>query len=137
MDLEAVRRFLLSTHGDTITETLRCADAVSEAWEDETVTDRAQVVKPLYALLTQRGVLDRYPAMLAGAVEAGGERMQAPPVAAPPYVIVTSTGPVLRATLPTGRLVIRIEAFTVARHALPSYSRTKASSDDALSVDYR
>ncbi|WP_338727236.1 hypothetical protein [Haladaptatus sp. DJG-WS-42] len=137
MDTVAVRRFLLDTHGETIAETLQCADAVSKAWDGETVTDRAQVVKPLRALLTKRGVLERYPTMLAEAVEAGGERMQASPVAAPPYVIVTSTGPVLRATLPGGRLVIRIEAFAVARHALPSYSRTKASSDDALSVDYR
>ncbi|WP_332898014.1 hypothetical protein [Haladaptatus sp. CMSO5] len=137
MDTAAVRRFLLDTHGDTIAETLRCADAVRAAWDGETVTDRAQVVKPFRALLGKRGLLDQYPTLLAGAVEAGGERLQAPPVAAPPYVIVTSTGPVLRATLPEGRLVIRIEAFRVAGRSPPSYSRTKTSSDDALSVDYR
>ncbi|MFC6731666.1 MULTISPECIES: hypothetical protein [unclassified Haladaptatus] len=137
MDTAGIQRALVAEYSETIRETLRCADAVSEAWPDESVRDREHLVEPFRALLTDRGVLSTYPAMLATAVEAGGETMQAQPVAAPPYVVVTSTGPLLRATLPAGRLVIRIEAFDVVGSGPPTYRRAKSSPDAALSVDYR
>jgi hypothetical protein len=49
--------------------------------------------------------------------------MPAPPVAAPPYVVVTSEGVVLRATIPDGRLVVTLRVFDVERGAETRYVR--------------
>jgi len=58
----------------------------------------------------------------ADAVEATGYDLRASPVAGPPYVVVTSCGPVLRATIDPGRLVIRFDAFEVVRDSDPDRS---------------
>lgn len=92
-----------------------CADEVCATWKGDSTRDSRAIVDPLRTRLAERGVLDRLPDVLADAVEATGYDLPATPVALPPYVVVTSRGPVLRATIDPGRLVIRFDAFEVVR----------------------
>lgn len=142
----AAREHLLATHESTIDATLAAADAVAADWRrlDDgrpATTDRDALVADLRAELEDRGVLGAFPRTLAYAVEAAGDVLPASPVPAPPYVVLTSTGPVLRGTVDDGRYVIRIDCFEVVRDpiGLPApvaYARTAESADEALSVAF-
>ncbi|EJN58869.1 hypothetical protein [Halogranum rubrum] len=110
-----VRSYLLTEHTDLLATASDCADAVVAGWDGKSTTDRDAVTGPLTATLRRSGVLDELPRVLAGAVDAAGYALRAQPVPAPPYVVVTSTGPVLRATLADGRLVISLRLFAVER----------------------
>lgn len=112
-----VRSYLLTEHADLLATASDCADAVASGWNGESTTDRDAVAGPMTATLRRAGVLDELPTVLAGAVDAAGYSLRAEPVPAPPYVVVTSTGPVLRATLADGRLVISLRLFAVERSA--------------------
>ena len=70
------------------------------------------------------GVLEFLPRVLADAVAATGHQLSASPVSAPPYVIVTSRGPMLRGTIDPGRLVVRFDAFTITDSTPTDDSRT-------------
>lgn len=107
---------LLGTIGD-------CADAVASTWEGPAVSDRSAVVEPFRSGLEARDVPARLPDVLVDVVDGVGHELPARPVSAPPYVVVTSTGVLLRATLPPGRLVIAIEPFAVTRDTSPRYRR--------------
>lgn len=123
-DAELVRNYLHGDHADLLATVEQCADAVAAGWDGETTTDRSAVVPPLEAALRRSGVFDRLPAVLVGAVSAVGDRLRAQPVAGPPYVVVTSVGPVLRATLADRRLVVTLGVFTVRRDGDgPRYAR--------------
>ncbi|MFC7201935.1 hypothetical protein ACFQJC_00255 [Haloferax namakaokahaiae] len=107
------RRVLEDEHSRLITVVRQCADAVAESWSDEFTTDREQVVPRFAQALDGSGALSRLPGALADAVTATGRPMPAPPVAAPPYVVVTSEGVVLRATVGDERLVITLRVFAL------------------------
>jgi len=115
---------------------LACADDVADSWGGDATTDRAAVVEPFERRLDQAGVLDCLPAVLAEAVDALGAELPAEPVAAPPYVAITSVGPVLRATLDSGRLVVTIHAFVIERDPT-RYVRGTADPATALAVEFR
>jgi hypothetical protein len=133
-----VRRHLREEHGELLTAVDRCADAVAAGWEALATTDREAVVPPMAATLGRAGVHDRFPGVLAGAVEAAGGTLRARPVAAPPYVVVTSVGPVLRATLDDARLVVTLATFGVDRgEGPPRYSRLADPLAETLSVEFR
>jgi hypothetical protein len=70
---------------------------------------------PLRSALDDAGVLDRCPAVLAALVDAAGFDLPFEPAPAPPYVVVTSEGLLLRATVATGRLVVAVRAVEVRR----------------------
>lgn len=124
---DRARRHVLNEHHVVVTELDACADAVAGRWAEEWATDRAAVVEPLRTCLESRGLLARLPSVLAAAVDAAGFTLPAPPVAAPPYVVVTSRGPILRATIDPGRLVIRLEAFEISHASPPRYRRCDAT----------
>lgn len=109
------RRRVLDAHAETVEAVLDCADSVADSWDGPATTDPEEVTAPLRAELDARGVWARLPDVLADAVGAAGFSLPASPVAAPPYVAATSRGPVLRATLPEGRLVLVVRAFAVER----------------------
>lgn len=137
---DAVRAYLLTEHADLLAVTSDCADAVAAGWDGSSTTERSAVAGPLQTTLQRAGVLTRLPAVLAGAVDAAGGQLRAQPVPAPPYVVVTSTGPVLRATLDAGRLVVSIDLFTVERGAANEpnrYVRTTGDVTDSVSVELR
>jgi hypothetical protein len=114
-----------------------CADRVAAAWESPP-TDRMAVVEPLRAVLAESGALDGLPALLTGAVEAAGHELQATPVAAAPYVVVTSVGLVCRATVADGRLVVTFELFAVDRSGdEPTYHRRDCSPSESVVAELR
>lgn len=136
IDAVAARAHLLAEHRETLQRVLDCADAVVAGWDGDATTDREAVTEPLRATLDRAGLLDRFPSLLAAAVRAGGGEVRGQPVAAPPYVAVTSRGPVLRATLAEGRLVVTVGTFEVER-APVRYVRGASTVEGALEVCVR
>lgn len=114
-----------------------CADEVRASWESDRTRDRRAVVEPLRTELDGMGVLERLPIVLSDAVEATGYALSATPVPAPPYVAVTSRGPVLRATTDAGRLVVLVRAFDVERGEGTRYVRGPETPNDALELRLR
>ncbi len=107
------REYVETEHAALLAAVESCADAVADSWDGPRTTDASAVYDRLAACLDEHGVRDALPGVLAGAVDAAGGSLRAEPVPAPPYVVVTSRGPLLRATLDDGRLVVRINAFRV------------------------
>ncbi|WP_148414286.1 hypothetical protein [Haloferax sp. KTX1] len=112
---EAAVRVLRDDHERLLTVVGQCAIAVAAEWDGDSVADRDRVVPPFRRALDGSGALSRLPRALADAVTATGRPMAAPPVAGPPYVVVTGEGVVLRATLGEERLVVLLRAFEVVR----------------------
>ena len=98
-----------------------CADQIAEPWDTARTTDRNAVTERLRSALEATGLLEQLPLVLADVVAATGYELSATPVPAPPYVVVTSRGPMLRATIDPGRLVIRFDAFDVVRDDDPAH----------------
>jgi hypothetical protein len=131
-DTERVRHRLRTDHAETLDRVWRAADAVAAEWESPP-TDRAAVVDPLGRRLTD-DTRSALLGLLSTAVETLGESLPADPVPAPPYLVVTSAGPVVRATLSERRLVVELRAFVVDRDGdRPTYRR----GDDELRVRLR
>ncbi|WP_247728478.1 hypothetical protein [Halovivax limisalsi] len=107
------RDLLTDEHAETIETIDACAERAAATWAEPVPTDRDAVVEPFRARLEDRGVLAELPAVIESVVEPLDQELQATPVAGPPYVVVTSRGVLLRATLDTDRLVVGIEPFAV------------------------
>lgn len=127
LDPEAARDCAANDHGDVLVGVGACADAVADSWDGATTDDGSLLADGLESCLAASGTLDALPGLLAAAVGAAGGRLSAEPVAAPPYVAVTSRGPVLRATLDGGRLVLTLAVFRVTDDN--TYERTAADVD--------
>lgn len=125
--VRTARRRIQSEHASVVDGIDACADAIADPWDTARTTDREAVVDGLDRTLEATGILEALPAVLADAVDATGYELRAPPVREPPYVVVTSRGPILRATIDPGRLVIRFDAFDVVRDSdsscRPAYRR--------------
>ncbi|ELZ92994.1 hypothetical protein C440_11861 [Haloferax mucosum ATCC BAA-1512] len=131
--IDDAERVLRDEHEKLLSVVSRCADAVATEWDGDWATDRERVVPPFGRALDGSGALSRLPRALADAVTATGRPMPAPPVAAPPYVVVTGQGVVLRATVGDERLVIFLRTFEVERGREHTADSTgdDASGDDA------
>ena len=115
VDAVAVRAHLLETHREPFERALSCADAVAAGWDGDATTDRDAVVPPYRAALGEAGLREPLVGALAAALSATDHDLAADPVAAPPYLVVTGQGVVLRGPLSAaGRLVATLRAFTVA-----------------------
>ena len=114
------RRRIRERHGSIVAEINDCADRVAEPWDTSRTTNPDAVVEPLHAALAERGLLERLAHVLADVASATGYELRGTPVPAPPYVVVTSRGPVLRGTIDPGRLVIEFDAFEVVRDSDPA-----------------
>ena len=134
-DSAAVREAILAEHTPTVERVLACAEAVASTYEAPP-TDGRELAARLDRALSEAGVLPALPAVLVTAVDAAGGALPASPVAAPPYVVVTSRGPVLRATLPDRRLVVTLLAFEIERDPR-RYVRGPSDPAAALSVAHR
>lgn len=165
----AARKHLLAAHAETLEAVLDAADAVATGDPEGTgqatgaatddagsgaagwlrlddgrlaTADRDALVPVFRAVLDDQGLIAKLPELLATAVDAAGYDLPATPVPAPPYVAITSTGPVLRATVAEGRLVVRIDCFEVVRGVDGTgengvvYARTAREPAAALSVSF-
>lgn len=113
------RRRIRDEHTDVVEAIGHCADRVAQPWDTARTTDRDAVVEGQRQVLEASGLLERLPVVLSDVVTATGYSLPARPVAGPPYVVVTSRGPMLRATIDPGRLVIRFDVFEVVRDGEP------------------
>lgn len=96
--------------------TVDAARTVAAAWPDETVRDPSAIAAPLERELRERGLVEDLLATLDTGAAAIDESIRGAPVPAPPYLSVTSRGPVCRATLSGGdRLVVEPVLFAVDR----------------------
>lgn len=108
---------VVETHvSESFADVLRdLEDAVAGAtasWPTDGVDDADRVRADLRSALQLSGVRDRLPRVLATTVAELDASMPVSPVAAPPYVVVTSEGVLLRATLADARLVITLAVVT-------------------------
>lgn len=127
-----VHRSLHAAHAETLDRVWRAADAVAAEWESPPA-DRAAVVDPFERRLTADTLHDLL-GLLSTAADTLGETLPADPVPAPPYLVVTSAGPVVRATLAEQRLVVELRAFVVDRSGNRA---TYRRGDDELRVRLR
>lgn len=140
LDPAAAREYLLTDRRAVVEATIQCADAVAAPWPEEGTTERERVVGPLRAALSEAGLPSAYPSVLAECVAAAGGTLRADPVPHPPYVVVTTRGPVLRATLPPGRLVLTLAVFEVVREGTsgqPRYVRGATTPEAVVGVEVR
>jgi hypothetical protein len=136
---EQTREAVLDAHRGVVETVLRRADAVAAAWDGDSTADRSEVADPLRRELDAGGAWSVLPEVLADAVRATGRSLSASPVAAPPYVAATSRGPMLRATLPDGRLVVLLQAFAVERDSDGSarYRRGPTTPTEAVRATFK
>ncbi|MFB6117502.1 hypothetical protein [Halosegnis sp.] len=137
MDADAARRHLLGKRHEWVCRALDCAASVAAGWDGPATTDRERVVPPYRATLRRAGVLEAAPTVLGECVAAAGERLAADPVAAPPYVVVTGEGLLLRATLDK-RLLVWVRAFRLRRTAgggSRRYERVATDPEGAVAVE--
>jgi hypothetical protein len=138
VDPTAVETYLVSEHADVLDAVRTCAAASAAAETGESRSDTSAVREGTEARLRSAGVWESLPRVLAGCVEQTGNRLRAPPVAAPPYVAATATGVVLRATLDDGRLVVSIEALAVERTDRGPMLRARdVSGEEVVRVEWR
>lgn len=121
---DAVVEALWEAHGGVLTEIGSCADGVAGGWDRGTARDRSAVVEPFEAALADRGIRAELPTVLETAVSTLGTELVASPVPAPPYVTVTSRGPVLRGTTPESRVVVTVAVFEPVENAAGYRRRT-------------
>ncbi|RQG98074.1 hypothetical protein [Natrarchaeobius chitinivorans] len=125
--IREVRRRIRTDHRQLVESVDDCADRVADRWDTARTTDGSAVVDSLRSELERTGSLERLRLTLVDVVAAAGYELPAEPVATPPYVVVTSRGPILRATIDPGRFVIRFDAFEVVRNRAsdrpPAYRR--------------
>lgn len=125
---------ILSDHGRTIEAVIDVAEAVCGA---EPSTDPARLRRAVAEQLQARELPERVLAMLGTAADAAGVQIQGAPIPAPPYLTVTSRGPVCRGTLAGGgRLVVELVAFGVEQRPR-RYVFTDSTPADCLSVTVR
>lgn len=96
-------------HPDVVTTLDDIASRIATAWPDTQITEGSQARTIVAAAVESVEIRQHLPVVLESAVGALDAEMAARPVPAPPYVVVTSTGVVLRATTSAGRLVVRFE----------------------------
>jgi hypothetical protein len=109
-----VRRRILEEHRDTVAAVVEAGTAVASALDDQPVTDGGRVRRPLDAVLTDRGLKTPLLDLLVTGAQALDATVRGRPVAAPPYLVVTSRGPLCRGTLADGgRLVVELSLFSV------------------------
>jgi hypothetical protein len=138
VDTECVRTHLLKKRRATVAGVLGCGDHVASGWDRESTTNRRALVDRFESTLRDTGLFETLPTVLTECVEQAGATISAQPVAAPPYVVVASTGVLLRATLDGGRLVVTLQAFDVDQSGeRPCYVRGPSGLESAVTVAFR
>lgn len=115
--MQDLHREILDTHGDLIVAVIDSATELAGVIDSWPVSDSEMIRVPLERSLRADGLLVSLLDMLDTGAEALGETIQGQPVAAPPYLVITSRGPMCRGTLSNGRrLIIELRLFAVEGH---------------------
>lgn len=111
-DIEsAIEAHIQEAHPGVLDAVAAAAATASSDWPADGVSSGRVVREQFDQALTAHGVRPDLVEVLKGAVGATGQSLQSSPVPAPPYVVVTSLGVCLRATLEDVRLVVELRAF--------------------------
>ena len=116
-----VKRRCETEHAETIEIMNRCADSITLGWQTDAdgvlfTTKKEKITQQLPIVFDRAGIHTQLRTMLVDLVDTLGEPLSVTPVAAPPYVVVGSTGPIIRAALSIGRLVVTFQLFTIVKH---------------------
>ena len=132
-----IRTRLLESHRETLQSVIDAGRSVATAWPTDDVQESGAVTEPLEHLLREQGLAADLLGLLQTGTAAMGETVQGKPIPAPPYLVITSRGPVCRGTLSDGRrLVVVLELFAV-RRAPTRYQFRDPTPDELLSVSVR
>lgn len=128
---DAARKHVLDAHRGTVLAVLDAAETVTARVEEPASRDEMTAV--ISAALdddVRASLVD----LLRGAVAATGRDLLAEPVPASPYLVVTARGPMVRATLDDGRLVVLLRAF---RRERGGYVHTAVDPEEAVTARFR
>jgi hypothetical protein len=107
-----IRDTLLEHCNETIAAITAAGAEIAEA-NDEPITEGETVRLHLERRLRQRGLVEPLLSLLRTGASVVDGSLQGSPVPAPPYVVVTSRGPLCRGTFADGRrLVVEILLFS-------------------------
>lgn len=134
--VEPIRERVLQRHAATISCAIEAANAVADKWPTDTSPPEATVRAELREELARRNAFGSFVDVLSTAVDASELEDVPALVPAPPYVTVTSLGPVLRATGTNGRLVLTFEVFIIDRGPPIRYRRTGDHATEVLTIEY-
>ncbi len=133
--MTAARAALIADHQGTIEAVLDAANDIANA--NGPFTEPKLLRRVLTEQLQAHELLEPLLAMLSTAAEAVGQGIEGAPIPAPPYLSVTSRGPVCRGTLSDGcRLVIELLVFAVESQPR-QYVFTDADPATCLHVEFR
>lgn len=111
--MRRVRARILEEHRETIAVVIDAGKTVADAVEWP-VADADTIRRPFERLVHECELAGPLLGLLDTGVTALGAELQGDPVPAPPYLVVTSRGPVCRGTLADGRrLVVELAVFAV------------------------
>lgn len=133
----AIADWVTASHSDLLVATLDAATTVALAWEGSKTPDRDRIVGPLRSELRDRGLLDRYASLLAKLQSRVDDDAGPEIVPAPPYVVITSRGPVLRLSVEPERIVIRLHLFEIERGDTVYYRQRAVTPEDVVRVSVR
>lgn len=117
---DSVTQYLRAEYGSVLDTIAAAADSAVEDWPTPRVGDGELVRSSLREALAAGDVHEQLPALLETVVSRFGATMTATPVPAPPYVVVTSLGVLLRATTERGRILVTMQVF---EHVNGAYER--------------
>ncbi len=113
---QQIKSRVLDAHRETITAVCDVGRAVTTSWQGSAVTDASRITESIHQQFEETTLPQRLLETLETAADTTDSQMQGSPVPAPPYLVVTSRGPVCRVTLEDGRRVVLLfELFTVDR----------------------
>jgi len=113
---ERLRELLVAGHRETLGSVIAAGATVAEGWATDAVGSAAEVREPLAGAISRRNLGPALLSILGAGATALDAEIAGEPVPAPPYLVVTSTGPICRATLADGRrLVLAFVLFGVDR----------------------
>jgi hypothetical protein len=113
---DAARSSLINRHRETILGAIELGRGVSREWSGDRVTDSASITDPLERAVGESGLGQPLLELLVDAGRTVGSGIEGRPVSAPPYLAITSRGPVCRGTTPDGRrVVVTLALFAVER----------------------
>lgn len=133
--MEQVRQHILTHHRETVTAVIDTGETIAAGIDEWPVSDPELVRLPLERCLREQNLFEPLVGLLEAASDSLDEQLRGTPVPAPPYLTVTSRGPLCRGTLSDGRrLVVLLSLFAVTTRP-PAYRFRHPSVSSCLDID--
>lgn len=136
-DADAIEQWIRTEHPDLLDATAAAAASVTATWPRCWTSESGMLVARLQAELAESGLLEAYAALLASLRDRLDLGHGPAIVPSPPYVVVTSRGPILRLTTADGRIVVRFDLFEVDRDDGIRYRRADRDEASLVTVEIR